>query len=311
MAVFSTLANQMLPLTTALSGITLAIGLCACPMQSLALQHAFVILSAVTVLGATASFAWHICRPTPYECRIKYEFGLIPLALFWGCLLIPCSTVREAGARFMTTSNGKQIGLGMHSFHDANKHLPANICDVAGTPILSWRVSISPYVEAVPIHQQFDLTKPWDSPANFPLIEKIPFTLRSVLFEETVGNTPWQGFVGKGTAFEPGKSLTLARDFPDGTSNTIFFVEAQQHVPWSKPADIFYGPDIPLPPLGQPYPHRGDWPFCCSVRGNPIVLACMADCTVRSFKADIPEHRLRSLIVRNDGEPSDGWLPDN
>jgi hypothetical protein len=36
----------------------------------------------------------------------------------------------------------------------------------------------------------------------------------------------------------------------------------------------------------------------------------MADATVRMFAADIPEARLRPLIVRNDGEPSDGWLPD-
>ena len=41
------------------------------------------------------------------------------------------------------------------------------------------------------------------------------------------------------------------------------------------------------------------------------ILACMADGTVRMVMGDIPEERLRSLIVRNDGKPDDGWLPDN
>jgi hypothetical protein len=65
-----------------------------------------------------------------------------------------------------------------------------------------------------------------------------------------------------------------------------------------------------LPPLGQPYPVRGDWPFCCRVPGRLLYLVCMADGSVRTFTPDIPEDRLRSLIERNDGEPSDGWLPD-
>ena len=124
------------------------------------------------------------------------------------------------------------------------------------------------------------------------------------------GETPWQGFVGPGTAFEPGKKLTLANDFPDGVSNTILVVEAQQQVPWSKPADLPYGPDIPLPPLGQSYPRRGDFPFCCPVQGEPKYLACMADGTVLMIMADLSEERLRSLIVRNDGKPNDGWLPE-
>ena len=148
------------------------------------------------------------------------------------------------------TNDGKQIGLGIQSFHDANKYLPTDIADAAGSPLLSWRVSICPYVDAAVVHGRFDLTQPWDSPANAPLIEQIPFIYRSILFPEAPGNTPWQGFVGPGTAFEPGKKLTLAKDFPDGTSYTIFVVEAQQQVPWSKPADIPGTPDIPLPPLG-------------------------------------------------------------
>src|SRR5205823_2491720 len=108
---------------------------------------------------------------------------------------------------------------------------------------------------------------------------------------------PWQGFIGPGTTFEPIEGgLRLDRDFPDGTSNTILVVEANQHVPWSAPVDIPYGAGIPLPALGERYPRR-DWPFCCPV---PVIVA-MVDGSVRIFSADISEEKMRALIVRNDG----------
>jgi hypothetical protein len=148
MAIFSAIANQLLPLTTALSGVTLAVGLCACPMYSLTLQHAFVFLSVVTVAGAAASFVWYVHRPVPYERRFKVGLGMIPFALFWGFLLSPCETIREYSGRNLMASNGKNTGFAIHSFHDANRRLPGDIRDAANAPILSWRVSVCPYNDA-------------------------------------------------------------------------------------------------------------------------------------------------------------------
>lgn len=308
MAVASWLANQILPATVLLSAVTVGVGLAACPLQSAPFQHAFVYLSLATLVGALAAFIRHRMRPTPFQRGIKIEFALVPFILMWAFLMLPCNHVREASARTMMIINGKQIGLAAHSFHDDNSILPSNLLDPAGMPLLSWRVGVLPYLDAALLHRQFDLTQTWDSAANLPLLEKMPSTYQSLMFEEARGHTPWQGFVGPGTAFEAGMRLNLRRDFPDGTSFTILVIEAKEHVPWSKPADIAYGPNLPLPPLGQPYPRHGDFPFCCYVLGNPAFHACMADCTVRSFAADIPEQTLRALIVRNDGQPAD--LPD-
>ena len=207
----------------------------------------------------------------------------------------------------VTIFNAKHIGYAIHDYH-AEKRLPTDLRNAAGTPILSWRVSILPYMDHAPLLAEFDLTQSWDSPRNRPLVEKIPSTYQSVMFPDTLGQTPWQGFVGPGTAFEPGRELSLRDDFPDGTSYTILFAEATAQVPWSKPADMAYGPGIPLPPLGQNYERRGDWPFRCSVC-NPGFHVCMADGTVRWVQADISEKALRGLIERNDGRGQDD-LPD-
>jgi hypothetical protein len=310
MAIASSLGNLLLPSTALLAAVTLGVGLSACPLESAPLQHAFVWLSGVTSVGAVASLLRHLGRQAPCARWFRFEFVLVPLVLFWGFLLVTCNflQVREASARTQMINNGKQIGLAVQIFNDDNKRLPTDIHDAAGAPLLSWRVAICPYMEALPLHRQFDLAKSWDSPANRPLIDKMPITFASVLFSQGPGQTPWQGFVGPGTAFEPGQSLSLARDFPDGTSNTILVIEAQQQVPWSKPADIAFGPNLPLPPLGQPYTRRGDWPFCCPVQDGPTYFVCMADGTVRVLRPDVSESTLRALIVRNDGQAVE--LPD-
>jgi hypothetical protein len=63
--------------------------------------------------------------------------------------------------------------------------------------------------------------------------------------EETV----YQVFTGDGTAFE-GKKAAKFDDILDGRGNTILVAVAARSVPWSKPADLVYKADKPLPKLG-------------------------------------------------------------
>src|SRR5262249_38651917 len=83
-----------------------------------------------------------------------------------GGLLAPVVVkVREAGARVQCFNNLKQIGLALHSYHDANRRFPP-----AGMPNpdlpprrrLSWLVAIVPYVEASPLYRKVAKDKGWD-----------------------------------------------------------------------------------------------------------------------------------------------------
>ncbi len=100
--------------------------------------------------------------------------------------------------------------------------------------------------------------------------------------------TFYQVFVGKGAAFEGRKGLRFNDDFPDGTSNTFLIVEAGQAVPWTKPEDLSYGPDLPLPKLGGLF--KGTF------------RAALADGSVQSFQQDISEASVRARVTRNGGD---------
>jgi hypothetical protein len=148
----------------------------------------------------------------------------------------------------------KQLSLAMHCYADRNNGRlpPAAVCSEDGTPLLSWRVLLLPYIEQQDLYKEFHLDEPWDSPHNIELLAKMPRTYAAPGSKEKKlprYHTVCHVFVGKGTPFEGKEGLRLPEDISDGISNTIFIIEAGEPVPWSKPEDIPFDPDGPLPEL--------------------------------------------------------------
>jgi prepilin-type N-terminal cleavage/methylation domain-containing protein len=86
------------------------------------------------------------------------------IAILIGLLLPAVQKVREAAARMKCSNNLKQIGLGLHNYHDTRGALP-KAGDVASQ--LSWHVYILPYVEQDNLFKQFNLgTGNYDSATN-------------------------------------------------------------------------------------------------------------------------------------------------
>jgi hypothetical protein len=203
----------------------------------------------------------------------------------------------EATARRLASgSNLIRINVALHDYEKVHGTLPpAAVYDKQGKPLLSWRVLVLPYLEREGeaergLFQQFKLDEPWDSPHNHRLLERIPkvYAPPEGIVTPEPYTTYYQVFVGKGTAFEGTKGISLA-DFPDGTETTFLVVEAGAAVPWTKPEDLAYAPDQPLPELGGMSPHR--------------FLVAMADGHVTQVRKEKPEETLRALITRNGGEP--------
>jgi hypothetical protein len=202
----------------------------------------------------------------------------------------------------MATNDLKQIGFAMHNYHESyGRFPPPAIHSKDGQALLSWRVSILPFLEENKLFREFHLDEPWDSPHNRTLIPRMPKVYKPLGDADTEPfSTLYQVLVGKGTAFEGNEGINM-RQITDGTSNTILVIEAGEAVPWTKPADLIYDPDKPLPKFGGMFKERfrfSTLSYTTYHRFNSV----FADGSVHSIQKTIDEMSLRALITRNGGE---------
>jgi hypothetical protein len=223
--------------------------------------------------------------------RVKVDAGMLASTV----------AVLQAQARRQQAMNDlKQLALASINFADSNSGVmmgPA-ICDKAGKPLLSWRVTILPYVEQAALYTQFKLDEAWDSEHNKKLLAKMPsvYAPKAGKTKEP-HSTYYRVFTGPDTLFDFKKvrrgpeGLGGARypaSIPDGTANTIMIVEAAEAVPWTKPDELVYDAKKPLPKLGVVFPES--------------FLVAMCDGSVRMVRKTVSEKTLRAAITPADGE---------
>jgi Protein of unknown function (DUF1559) len=157
-----------------------------------------------------------------------------------------------------------------------------------GKALLSWRVALLPFLEQDALYREFHLDEPWDSPHNKKLLANMPqvYAPPGVKTREPY-TTFYQVFVGPHAAFEKHRALKVF-EFTDGTSNTLLVAEAGSAVPWTKPEDLHFAPDDPLPELGGLFPG--------------VFNAALADGSVKTFSKKADPGLLRAAITRDQGE---------
>jgi len=186
-----------------------------------------------------------------------------------------------------------QLALAMHNYNDTHgKMPPAVVYGESGQPLYSWRVLLLPFLEQQELFDEFHLDEPWDSPHNIQLLPRMPATYApppGKQWNVPPNHTVMHVFVGKGTAFEGPDGLRLSADFPDGTSNTILIVEAGEPVPWTKPDEIPFDPNGPLPELRLLFKD-----------GLRVGMADGSTWWIQPSR--ISDETLRAAITRNGGE---------
>jgi hypothetical protein len=223
--------------------------------------------------------------------------GSISFLIVIALLIPPVARVREATAPTIVRNRLKQLVLAMHSYADTHdgRLPPAAVYGADGRPLLSWRVLLLPYLEQDKLYGRFHLDKAWDSPENLPLLSQMPSEFAhpaEMDLQVEPFSTFFQVFVGKGTAFEGKQGLRIRDDFADGFANTIIVVEAENSVPWTKPADISYEPQRPLHSLGGVFQARFNGWF-----------AVTGDASLRVVRPGVMnEETIRNAITRNDGK---------
>lgn len=180
---------------------------------------------------------------------------------------------------------GPAMGMGM----GGGPMMPAQAFKKDAKPLLSWRVALLPFLEHDWLYQQFRLDEPWDSAHNRQLAKRMPkvFAPPGLKTNEPY-TTFYQVFVGPRAGFESHHMHGLA-SFVDGTSNIILIAEGGHAVPWTKPEDLSYAADEPLPELGGLFPK--------------VFQTAFADGAVHVLDKKADPALLRLAILRDDGRP--------
>ena len=122
------------------------------------------------------------------------------------------------------------------------------IKDSGGSPVLSWRVKLLPYLGHEELYQKFKLSQPWDSPHNRELLSEIPPIYQSP--ERFDDNTNFLVPVGSSTLFRKDRPVA-SRRIEDSLEATIMLLEVDDElaIPWTKPGD--YEVSSPFRGLGH------------------------------------------------------------
>jgi hypothetical protein len=200
-------------------------------------------------------------------------FGLIAL-IIW--IYLP---FYEKQLQARSLKNLEKIAFAMHDYNDEHGRLPPRVVyNRAGKPLYGWRVLLLPYLgpQEKELYRQFHLREAWDSPHNCQLLARMPavyaspaaasdtdthyltFDGKNCAFQGSVDQGPLRVFnlvplQFRGRVYEAGTETVIPRSFLAGTSQTILVIEADDAVPWTKPADIVYARKQPLPRLGGLY----------------------------------------------------------
>jgi hypothetical protein len=201
--------------------------------------------------------------------------------------------------------NLKQIGIGLHNYHDVFNSFPLIGAEETPPGInMSWRVRMLPYIEQRMLYERVNFSEPWNGPSNtilqnspMPGVYAVPpagsderntsylvFTTDDIVQHGQLRGEPMFG-----SFRSQGRGRAGIADCPDGTSNTILVVEADRDraVHWVRPQDLKFDPANPKAGLGQ-------------VRSGGFIVV-MGDGAVRFLPNSIDEEVLRRLVLRNDG----------
>ncbi len=202
---------------------------------------------------------------------------------------------RESFRRTHCERRMRSIALALQEYHQAKGCFPPTyIADKAGKPIHSWRTLIFPYLVHDPRWIKYNISQPWDGPANaaFGATQGSFYVCPSALHSEasSASRTDYLAVVGPGAAWTGEKSRSLADfDSAGGAGHTIMVVEVVgSTIPWMEPLDLSLenfdtpGRQLPAPALASGHGRCEDFFFVYD-RG-PGINVVMADGGVRFLR---------------------------
>jgi hypothetical protein len=166
---------------------------------------------------------------------------------------------------------------------------PQAVVSPEGKRLLSWRVLLLPFLDQNELYQRFKLDESWDSPHNAALIREMPEFFARPGADATLGRTPYVAPLTKESFFGRPGAPPGFKDILDGTSNTIWFVEAppEFEVTWTKPED---------------WEVKGIESINTFLKAKPELLISLMDGSVQTLPATVTSDIILKMITIAGGE---------
>lgn len=194
----------------------------------------------------------------PSDCARRGEADtktivIIVLAIVGVLLLLTCGGAAlfifpamqqssEAARRVQSANNLRQIGIGLHNYHNAfSVFPPSGILGEDGAEHVSWQTMLLPQVEQQALYDAIDTHVSWTDPVNGMYYS----TVVPVYIHPSIADRPYTGqglavshYAGNSQIFAPNTSLSM-RDITDGMTSTVLAGEvAAGFKPWGDPGNL-------------------------------------------------------------------------
>lgn len=189
-----------------------------------------------------------------------------------------------------SANNMRQIALALHNHESAFTILPPQaVVSPDGKRLLSWRVLLLPFLDRNDLYDRFKLDEPWDSANNAALIKEMPKFFARPGSDPTLGKTPYVAPLMKESFFGRPGAPPAFKDILDGTSNTIWIIEApaEFEVTWTKPDD---------------WEVKGVESIQVFLKANPELLVSMMDGSVITLPATVTADTILKMFTIAGGE---------